>query len=160
MANSGPITAVRRKKAPKAERRPYAIRAGSHYPPGATVDANGVNFSIFARDAVAAELRVYASAESPEPMQVIDLNVDEHRTFYFWHVYIAGLKAGAYYTWRVASADQNLSSTPELFDPWGRAASTVCWDRRARVSGSADRGIRAIVTEANVASKPMRPLQL
>ena len=72
----------------------YLTRAGVHVPPGAVCDATGVNFSIFARNATQAELRLYEHADSPEPFQVIQLSPGIHRTFLFWHVYVEQLPAG------------------------------------------------------------------
>ncbi len=39
-------------------RAPYATQPGTHFPLGSNVVAGGVNFSLFAHDAVAAELRL------------------------------------------------------------------------------------------------------
>ena len=96
---------------------PRPLRPGRHLPPGATLDAGGVNFSLFARQAAAVELRLYASADSAEPFQVIALDPALNRTFFFWHVYVEGLPAGVAYTWRVAQSAPALASAPELLDP-------------------------------------------
>ncbi len=49
-------------------------RDGSRYPPGATLTADGVNFSIFSPHASGAELLLYEAADSPRPFQVIALD--------------------------------------------------------------------------------------
>jgi isoamylase len=127
--------------------RSYATHAGRHLPPGAQPDAGGVNFSLFARAAAAVELRLYERADSEAPFQVIALDPDRHRTFFFWHVYVEGLAPGAHYTWRVAGPRQQLDSVPELLDPWARAVSDAHWDRRAVIAGgAAGKSLRAIVT--------------
>jgi glycogen operon protein len=127
--------------------RTYSTRPGTHYPPGAAADAEGVNFSIVSRDAVAAELRLYEGARSGEPFQIIRLASAEYRTFLFWHVYVEGLPPGIYYTWRVAGPGQNLDTATELLDPWARAVSDSCWDRRATQAGAATgKSLRGIVT--------------
>ncbi len=54
-----------------------------------------------ARHATRVELLLYAQADSPEPFQVIALDPEQNRSFFFWHVFVEGLPAGTYYTWRV-----------------------------------------------------------
>jgi glycogen operon protein len=79
---------------------PYATRPGSRFPPGATVLPDGVNFCIFSRHATRVELLLYGRGDSAEPFQVIELSPDQNRTFFFWHVFVAGLRPRTYYTWR------------------------------------------------------------
>jgi isoamylase len=106
-----------------------------------------VNFSLFAPDALAVELRLYEGASSAAPYQVIPLSPDAHRTFHFWHVYVEGLAAGTCYTWRVAGPGQELDSAPEILDPWARAVSDARWDRKAARAGrTAGTSLRGIVT--------------
>jgi isoamylase len=138
-------------------RQNYSTRAGVHVPPGAVCNATGVNFSIFARDATQAELRLYEHAESPEPFQVIQLSPDVNRTFLFWHVYVEWLPPGTHYTWRVATAGHALDHTPELLDPWARATSDARWDRRATIARPGDgQSLRAIVCKQD--DEPLIPL--
>ena len=127
--------------------RTYAIGAGRHLPSGAQADAGGVNFSLFARDATAVELRLFERADSGVPFQVIPLDPDVHRTFFFWHVYVQGLAPGVHYTWRVAGPGQPLDAVPELLDPWARVVSDARWDRRAAIAdGTTGNSLRAIVS--------------
>ena len=72
----------------------YKIQPGWRYPFGVTVDAAGVNFSIWDQRATSAELLLYERARSTTPFQVIRLDPNLHRTFYRWHVYVEGLPAG------------------------------------------------------------------
>jgi len=127
--------------------RSHATRAGRHLPPGAQPDADGVNFSLFARDAAAVELRLFERADSDAPFQVITLDPDMHRTFFFWHVYVEGLAPGVHYTWRVAGPGEPLEAAPELLDPWARAVSDARWNRSAAIAGgTTGKSLRAIVT--------------
>jgi isoamylase len=133
---------------PQRHERLYATRAGTHFPPGASADSEGVNFSIFSRDTTVAELRLYERADSERPYQVVALSPDSHRTFLFWHVYVEGLLPGTHYTWRVARSGESVDATPELLDPWARAVSDACWDRQAVIAGqTTGKSLRAIVTE-------------
>ena len=64
---------------------PYTTLPGRRYPPGATVEDDGVNFSIFSRHATGAELLLYASASSAEPFQIVRLDPQVNHTFFSWH---------------------------------------------------------------------------
>src|SRR5688572_22593035 len=99
-------------------RTPYSTEVRTHLPLGATYDGHGVNFSVFARDASAAELRLYEDATSLEPFQIMSLSSEEHRIFCFWHVYVNSLPPGTYYTWKIARAGQSLEHAMELLDPY------------------------------------------
>jgi isoamylase len=146
-------TIVRQKQRTGAPSPHYATRTGTHLPPGASAEADGVNFSIYARDATAVELRLFEGAVSQEPFQKISLTPDAHRTFFFWHVYVENLPPGTYYTWRVAGANERLDDTLELLDPWARAVSDAVWDRRATIARQANgKSLRAIVTLDNGAT--------
>ena len=123
------------------------------YPPGARVDPGGVNFSIFSRHATGAELRLFRSSGSPEPFQVIRLDPEENRTFFFWHVYVEGLKPGVFYAWRVDGPGDTEATgfrfdrEKDLLDPWAKAVSDRLWNRR-RAAQPGDNGrssMRAMV---------------
>ncbi len=53
---------------------PFTTRPGRRYPTGASVEAEGVNFSIFSRHATGVELLLYEGHNSPEPFQIIRLD--------------------------------------------------------------------------------------
>ena len=55
-------------------------QAGSSAPLGATVTADGVNFSVFSRSATAVELLLFDDAEAAAPSRVVRLDPREHRT--------------------------------------------------------------------------------
>lgn len=118
---------------------PYRVLPGRRYPPGATVEAQGVNFSVYSRYATGAELLLYASAESPEPFQVIQLDPRINRTFFSWHVLVEGLPAGVHYTWRLdgpfdpQGQGWRFDRQVELVDPWARAINMAHWNRRQRL---------------------------
>jgi glycogen operon protein len=80
---------------------PFQTEPGRAHPLGATVDKDGVNFSVFSRHATAVELLLFDPHDDVEPLQIIKLEAPAHQTFFFWHVYVRGLKAGAHYAYRV-----------------------------------------------------------
>jgi glycogen operon protein len=135
--------------------RTYGTRPGSRFPPGATVGPGGVNFCVFCRHATRVELLLYESAESAEPFQVVVLNSEENRTFYFWHVLVEDLPLHSCYTWRAYGAhgvpqmDDEAASRKELLDPHARAVSDrFYWrEQAADAHGAEHASLRAIVAE-------------
>ena len=69
--------------------------------PGATWTAEGVNFSVFSKNAQRIELLLYQATDSSEPLQTIALDPNMNRTHFFWHVFVEGLRPGTFYTWRI-----------------------------------------------------------
>jgi pullulanase/glycogen debranching enzyme len=122
-------------------------------PPGASATAEGVNFSVFSKNASRAELLLYDAADSPKPVQVISLDADTNRSYFFWHVFVEGLPAGTHYTWRVDGGK-------ELVDLWARAVTDSLWIRRKAVSDakSACNSIRAVVTRVSELSPCKSPI--
>lgn len=120
--------------------RTFKVEPGQRLPPGAAVTANGVNFSVFSRHATRLWLRLYADAQAAEPLIEIELDPRVHRTFFFWHVFVAGADPGLYYAWRAEGPDipeQGLrfDARHELLDPWAKLVSTARWDRAAALRG-------------------------
>ncbi|HEX5048555.1 MAG TPA: glycogen debranching protein GlgX [Gammaproteobacteria bacterium] len=116
------------------------IGAGSRFPMGATVDAGGVNFSVFSPRATRMWLRLYRGATDAEPLTEIELDSARNRTFAFWHVRVGGAQPGWFYTWRADGpndppAGSRFDATRELLDPWARLVSDVGWRRAAAARG-------------------------
>ena len=117
---------------------PYVIRPGRRYPPGASVEDNGVNFSVFSRHATGAELLLYAAADSPEPLQTVRLDPEVNHTFFSWHVLVEDLPFGTHYSWRMEGPRDpsghgwRFDPGIELIDPWARAVNLGAWDRWRR----------------------------
>ena len=139
---------------------PYPTKPGTRFPPGITATADGVNFCIFSRHAIRVELRLYAAADSLDAFQIIALQPEHNRSFFFWHVFVVGLPAGTYYTWQMdgpndPSTGRRFYPHKELLDPWARAVSDRLWDRRQGIDPNAkDGGLRAIVVSSLSPSVP------
>jgi glycogen operon protein len=133
----------------------FKTRPGHRYPPGATLDSRGVNFSIFSRHATSVELLLYQQADSPEPFQTVMLDPVINRTFFFWHVYVEALPPGIHYTWRVDGPGNTrrtgfrFNRNFELLDPWARAVTHDLWNRRkaSKERGTRHSSMRAIVID-------------
>ncbi len=87
---------------------------------GATVDNDGVNFAIYCKMARQMELLLFADAEDLSPT-VIKLN-QNHKSSYYFHVFVPGIKEGQLYAWRVTSVIKNdtffWDPTKALLDPY------------------------------------------
>lgn len=122
-----------------ASHGPYCMLPGRRYPPGATVEDDGVNFSVFSRHATGAELLLYAGASDQEPFQIIRLDPQYNRTFFSWHALIVDLPPGTHYTWRMEGPYDphgqgwRFDSRVELVDPWARAINVSHWNRWRRL---------------------------
>jgi pullulanase/glycogen debranching enzyme len=127
----------------------YSTRSDTRFPPVASATAEGVNF----RNANRVELLLYDAADSAEPVQIISLDPDKNRSYFFWHVLVEGLPAGTHYTWRVDGGK-------ELLDPWARAVTDSVWIRRKAISGaeSGRNSIRGVVTTASALSPAKSPI--
>lgn len=91
---------------------------------GASLDATGVNFALWARLASEVELLLFAHPDDANP-QVIPLNPRVNRTAYYWHIHVAGVGDGQIYGWRINGPWRPYEGTcfdPEkvLLDPYGR----------------------------------------
>ena len=99
---------------------------GKSYPLGATIYKEGINFSVFSKNAEYLELFLFDDANDSEPSQTIRLNPETNLTFYYWHVFIKGLKAGQLYGYKVHQSKDNSNgknSDPDklLTDPYAKA---------------------------------------
>jgi isoamylase len=122
---------------------PYQVEQGQAHPLGATVDADGVNFSVYSEGSSAVTLLLFSTHDDVEPVQAIPLQSGENRTFNFWHVYVRGLRPGAHYAYRV----DGPGGTPEhgyrfnpnkvLLDPYARGVTKALW-RRGDACGDGD----------------------
>jgi isoamylase len=98
---------------------------GRSYPLGATSLPDGVNFSIYSRDASSLELLLFDDKASSEPAQVVLIGAAANRTYHYWHVFVPGLKPGQLYAYRAhgpSDPANGLRFDPSkvLLDPYGR----------------------------------------
>jgi glycogen operon protein len=131
-----------------------AVTAGTREPLGATVRSGGVNFAVFSPRATRVWLRLYRAASDAEPIAELELDPATQRTFGFWHVFVAGARAGWLYTWRAAGPDEpaaglRFDARRELLDPWARLVSDAVWDRAAARDGAVEPAMRAQIAAAD-----------
>jgi len=99
---------------------------GQTSPLGSTVVANGVNFSLYSRDASKIELLLFDHQEDQRPARVISFDAATNRTYHYWHAFVPQLRAGQIYGYRVhgrfdAEQGMRFDPTKVLLDPYGRA---------------------------------------
>lgn len=112
------------------------VEIGCPHPLGVTVDAEGVNFSIFSEKATAVTLLLFEREGAPTAAREVTLCPVRHRTFHFWHVYLRGARPGLQYAYRVdgpRDVHEGYRFNPKkvLIDPYGRAVSKTVWNRGA-----------------------------
>ncbi len=101
---------------------------GRPYPLGATWDGEGVNFALFSEHATGAELCLFDGQESSEER----LQLSE-RTDLVWHGYLAGIRPGHLYGYRVhgpydPERGHRFNPAKLLIDPYARAlAGALRW---------------------------------
>ena len=76
------------------------VDRGRSFPLGATVLAEGVNFSVFSRQASRVDLLLFDDAAATHPARVIELDPRTHRTYHYWHVFVPGIRPGQIYAYR------------------------------------------------------------
>src|ERR1700730_14899814 len=99
---------------------------GRAYPLGATLFPDGVNFSVFSRRASAVDLLLFDREDDARLARVIPFNPAANRTYYYWHVFVSGLRPGQIYGYRVHGPwdpENGLRFDPTklLLDPYGRS---------------------------------------
>lgn len=134
-----------------------AAGSGDPAPIGATVREGGVNFSLFSRHATSIDLLLFDDIDAVQPARVIPLTLPGHRTYHYWHCFVAGLRAGQVYAFRAhgpfdPSAGLRFDSTKTLLDPYGRAVVVPEGYRRATAcehGAETPHAMRSVVVDPN-----------
>src|SRR4051794_6829920 len=97
---------------------------GQCSPLGATVSTNGVNFSVFSRNATSIDLLFFEREDDAEPARVIRIDPVTNRSYHYWNVFVPGARAGQIYGYRVHGPfdpSKGLRFDPKktLLDPYG-----------------------------------------
>ena len=118
------MTVSRRSEEPVSEVA-GPISSGGSSPLGAACRADGVNFSVYSRNAAAVELLLFDRTDDARASRSIRLDPAKNRTYYYWHVFVPGLRAGQIYGYRVAGPfepERGFRFDPGkvLLDPYGK----------------------------------------
>jgi isoamylase len=140
---------------PVGSSEPERSSLGNSSPLGATPGRGGVNFSVFSKHATGVELLLFDQVDDPEPARVIPIDPAANRSYHYWHVFVAGLKPGQIYGYRVDGPfdpTQGMRFDPAkvLLDPYGRGVMMP--DRYGRSAagqqgGNAASAIKSVVVD-------------
>jgi isoamylase len=108
--------------------RTDAALDGTSAPLGASVRPDGVNFSVFSKDATLLELLLFDAADAAEPSRTIPLDPKAHRSYHYWHAFVPGLRPGQLYAYRAYgpfAPERGLlfDSDKVLLDPYALGVS-------------------------------------
>jgi isoamylase len=110
---------------------------GSSFPLGATCFPEGVNFSIFSKNARQIDLLLFDHQDDEKPSRVIKLDPENNRTFYYWHVFVPDIGEGQLYGYRTygpknPTPGDMFDENKLLIDPYARAlAGFKSYSRKA-----------------------------
>jgi isoamylase len=131
------------------------VATGASAPLGATVEPDGVNFSVFSKRATLIELLLFDSEAGTEPARVIALDVKRHRTYHYWHAFVPNLTAGQVYGYRAhgpfaPERGLRFDADKVLIDPYGLAVAVPdSYDRAAarRPGSNASVAMKSVVAD-------------
>ncbi|MFY0255087.1 glycogen debranching protein GlgX [Chitinophaga sp. 30R24] len=104
---------------------------GNPFPLGATWDGQGVNFALYAENAIRIELCLFHSTTDEEAYATIRI---EDRTSNVWHIYLPDAQPGLLYGYRIhghyhPSDGHRFNPNKLLLDPYAKAISGIIhWD--------------------------------
>jgi len=104
------------------------VAIGSSAPLGATVQPEGVNFSVYSKNASLLELLLFDNKDDIKPARVITLEAQKNRTYHYWHVLVPDLKPGQLYGFRATGEFKperglRFDRSKVLLDPYGPAVA-------------------------------------
>lgn len=104
------------------------VEIGSSAPLGASLHPEGVNFSVFSKNATLIELILFDDVAAAWPSRVIPLDASRHRTYHYWHAFVRGLKPGQIYAYRAhgpwaPEEGYRFDGATVLLDPYGLAVA-------------------------------------
>jgi glycogen operon protein len=130
-------------------------RRGRSAPLGASVHAEGVNFSVFSKNATGIELLLFDREGASRPSRSIALDPERNRTYHYWHVFVPGIGPGQIYGYRAHGPFQpaeGLRFDPRhlLLDPYGLAVVGPAGNRRDRPGDDTGRAMKSVVADPRV----------
>lgn len=113
--------------------------SGQSFPLGTTVHPDGVNFCVFSKNCYSLELLLFDDIDDRKPVQIIRLDPQQHRTFYYWHIFLPGIRPGQLYAYRVdgpfaPERGHRFDGQKVLLDPYAKAVAVgKNYDRSAAI---------------------------
>jgi len=137
---------------------PADSNRGQSSPLGATPIGNGVNFSVYSRDASGVELLLFDRDDDARPARVISLDPFINRTYHYWHLFVPGLRNGQIYGYRVRgpfdpSTGMRFDDSKVLLDPYGRGVvvpRNYARDEAQRQGDNAATAMKSVVVDSSL----------
>jgi isoamylase len=132
-----------------------AVEVGRSCPLGASLVADGANFSVFSKHASAVQLLLFDRADDARPSRVIDLDPRTQRTYHYWHTFVPGIGAGQLYGYRAygpfaPEKGLRFDGDKVLLDPYAKCVARPFRTSRvaARVHGdNAATALKSVVAD-------------
>jgi isoamylase len=126
-----------------------ATTIGRTAPLGATIERDGVNFSVFSRKATAVEILFFDREDDAQPTDVVRIDPITNRTYHYWHVFVPGIRAGQLYGYRFhgpfdPAAGMRFDPEKVLLDPYGRGVVVPKAYNRDAARGHGDNAATAM----------------
>jgi isoamylase len=101
------------------------VRPGQSFPLGATIYPDGVNFSVYSKNATGVDLLLFDEVSSFKSAHLISLDPVKNRTYHYWHIFVPGLSHGQLYGYRVRGPLEperglRFAADKVLLDPYAR----------------------------------------
>jgi glycogen operon protein len=102
-------------------------KEGRSFPLGATLSADGANFSVYSKHATGIELLLFECVDDDRPQRAMSIDPATNRTYHYWHIFVSGVKAGQIYGYRAKgtfdpASGMRFDPAKVLLDPYGRGA--------------------------------------
>jgi glycogen operon protein len=124
------------------------VERGKSFPLGASLVADGANFSVFSKHASAVELLLFNGADDTRPSRVIDLDPRTQRTYHYWHAFVPGVEAGQIYGYRahgpfVPEKGLRFDVSKVLLDPYAKCVARPSRTSRVAARSNGDNAATA-----------------
>jgi isoamylase len=134
------------------------VLPGQSFPLGATVYPGGVNFCVFSKNCETLELLLFDAADDPRPARVIRLDPEGNKTFYYWHIFVAGIGAGQLYGYRAygpfaPEEGHRFDGMKVLLDPYARAVvvgANYAREAAARPGDNCAHALKGVVVDPGI----------
>jgi isoamylase len=103
------------------------VLPGLHYPLGASIEPDGINFALYSQYAAEVYLLLFNSIDDA-PSDIIRM---KHKTKNVWHAFVKGIGAGQMYAYKVQgefnpAMGLRFNENKLLLDPYAKALTGKC----------------------------------
>lgn len=104
----------------------FTFTNGKPLTPGAVLTKDGVNFSLYSKDATSVTICLFDSDMAEKPCKTFKLDPVKNKTGHIWHVQVCGAGEGTMYLYKVSGPynppeGKRFNEHKYLFDPYAKA---------------------------------------